>query len=114
MNDFDPAKLESMQVDEITITVAREQADAFAFCLSVGLDAAPDHAYPQEVYDDLFDLADRLGNFGRTGVDNPEAYYCIACGQLDEPELHDPEKCVRAYSAASLPTPVEPEEETRA
>lgn len=93
MNDFNPDRLATAQSDEIEITVPRELADAFAFCLNAGVEAAPDERYEQSLYDDLFEIAERLENYARTGIDHPDAVYCIACGQPDEPELHDPAKC---------------------
>jgi hypothetical protein len=96
--DFDPAKLAAMQRDEIEIVVPRELAEAFSYCLYAGVEACNEARYEQNQFDDLFDIAERLENFARTGIDHPDAVYCIACGQPDEPELHDPAKCVAALA----------------
>ncbi|MCW2763352.1 MAG: hypothetical protein JWR85_3553 [Marmoricola sp.] len=93
MSDFHPAKLAFAQSDEIEISLSRDEATLVALCLASGLRAVPDDVAEQTVTDDVFDLADRLANYGRTGIDHPDACFCISCGQPDEPELHDPAKC---------------------
>jgi hypothetical protein len=93
MNDFDPAALEAAQSYEITVSMSREMAVLVAECLEKGLEAAPDAIAPQDEIDDAFDLAERLSNYGRTGIDHPDCCFCIRCGQPDEPALHDPERC---------------------
>ncbi len=92
-SDFDPVKLEAAQSDETEITLSRELATLIGKCLTAGLEAAPDDVAEQAVIEEAFDLAEHLSHFGRTGIDHPDAVFCIACGQPDEPELHDPTKC---------------------
>lgn len=105
MSDFDPKALEAIQRDTIDITITREQAEAFAFCLNAGVEAAPDERYAQDTYDDLFGVADRIANFARTGIDDPDACYCVWCGQPDEPDFHDPARC---HSWAALHADAQP------
>ena len=93
MTDFDPAKLAAAQTDETTVTLSRDLATLIAMCLTIGLEGAPDDVADQAVINEAFDIADQLRNFGRTGIDHPDAVFCIACGQPDEPELHDLEQC---------------------
>ena len=92
MNDFDPAKLAALQVDEIEVTISREVAALLAKWVRqvVAAKLSPE---PEAIFVEADELVDRLENFGRAGVDHPDAVFCIACGQLDEPELHDPSRC---------------------